>query len=118
MRSTSIVVWKAIQFELPRSRAEAFRAVCATPHRTGRELEADHGLRHINKRLVELARLGLIRVSTQYPEAKCSVTGHAALAWEPVDLTAPPETELPRREGWKARALRAEAELAALRGAA
>lgn len=118
MRSTSLVAWKSIQFELPRSRAEAYRAVCATPGKTGRELERIHGLRKIAQRITELEKMGLVCVGPQH--VRCSVTGFEAFAWHPVDLVAASDIKAlpPRREGWKARALRAEAELAALRGVA
>lgn len=115
MRETSLVAWKEIQFALPRARAEAYRAVCSTPGKTGRELEQHHGLRHVNKRLVELERLGLVRVAPLH--VRCSVTGFEAFSWLPVDLTVAPNVDKlpPPRESWKARALRAEAELASLR---
>lgn len=114
MRETSLVAWKEIQFALPRARAEAYRAVCATPGKTGRELELQHGLRHVNKRLVELERLGLVRVAPLH--VRCSVTGFEAFSWLPVDLTETPNVDRlpPPRESWKTRALKAEAALEAL----
>lgn len=114
-RETSLVAWKEIQFSLPRARAEAYRAVCATPGKTGRELERFHGLRKVSQRLTELERLGLVRVGPEH--VRCSVTGFEAFSWHPVDLTETPDVDKlpPPRESWKARALRAEAELASLR---
>jgi len=115
MRETSLVAWRSIQFELPRARAEAYSAVCATPGKTGRELERIHGLRKISQRLTELERLGLVRVADKH--VRCSVTGFEAFAWLPIDLVVAPNVDKlpPPRESWKQRALRAEAELASLR---
>lgn len=115
MRETSLVAWREIQFELPRARAEAYRAVCSTPGKTGRELERIHGLRKISQRLTDLERFRVLYVAAQ--RVRCSVTGRKAVAWWPVDLTEAPDVDKlpPPRESWKQRALRAEAELVSLR---
>lgn len=108
-RETSLAVWQQIQDSLPKRRREVFAAVRVWPSSTATELENATGLRHLNKRLSELERLGLV---AGVPST-CGVTGHAALRWR-VELTPVAKTT-PPRPSWKARALRAEAELASLR---
>lgn len=109
MRETSLAVWQAIQDSLPRRRREVLNAVLAWPGSTATELEHRSGLRHLNKRLSELARLGLI---SSFAAAPCTRTGHQALRWQAeLNPVAKPDPVV----SWKQRALRAEAELASLR---
>jgi len=106
---TSLAVWEQIQASLPRRRREVLALVLRYPNRTCRELEALSGLRDIDKRLADLADRGLIvRI-----EGVCSVSGHKALRCR-AEITAVAKPA-PPRPSWKARALKAEADLASLR---
>lgn len=66
---------------LPRLQRQALEAVAMTPGRTSTELARLHGVhdpRVYNRRLTELARLGLV---VRGAARRCSVTGRSAATW-------------------------------------
>jgi hypothetical protein len=106
MRPTSLESWASLQQYLPAARWEALAALIKHPGLTARELEKQVDSRHINKRLSELERDGLVAAKDKRP---CSVSHRNALTWWPTSPRMPDRRE--KAPGWKERALKAEAEV-------
>lgn len=98
MRPTSLESWKHILPSLPQRRREALRLVLEFQGRTAAELESLAGgcgiasARHVNKRLSELERQGLV-VASGMGEALCWYPAAEAPS-EPRPLSRP----IPRKQ--------------------
>jgi hypothetical protein len=99
----SLLAWVDVQPFLSRARWVALQALIDHPGLTAAELEHATQQRHINKRLSELARAGLIEQRASRP---CASSGCMAATWWPTSPRRPEPVSL--SEGWKERALHAE----------
>jgi hypothetical protein len=103
---TSREAWAAIQSGLPFRRWQALQWVQSMPGKTAAELEAASGLRHLNKRLSELQRQGVVETRGT---KESTTSGMAGVRWWPTGAQRPlPLPKKPTRQ-------QLEKELAALR---